>query len=135
MRSKDETFNKFKCYKSVVKNQMEKKIKILRSDRGREYFPTEFTLYCEENCILYQRSTPYTPHQNGLAERKKNRTIVEMINAMILNAKLSFNLWGEALLTACHAHNRIPSRKIKISPYELWKGRKKNLGYLRYGVI
>ena len=42
MRSKDEAFNKFKCYKSVVENQMEKKIKILRSDRGGEYFPTEF---------------------------------------------------------------------------------------------
>jgi hypothetical protein len=54
-----------------------------------------------------------------------------MINAMILNAKLSFNLWREALLTACHVHNRIPSRKFKVSPYELWKGRKPNLGYLR----
>ncbi len=54
-----------------------------------------------------------------------------MINAMILNAKLSFYLWGEALLTACHAHNRITSRKFKVSPYELWKGRKPNLGYLR----
>ena len=42
MRSKDKAFNKFICYKSVVENQMEKKIKILRSDRGGEYFPTEF---------------------------------------------------------------------------------------------
>ncbi len=58
-----------------------------------------------------------------------------MINAMILNAKLSFNFWGEALLTACHVHNRIPPRKIKISPHELWKGRKKSLGYLRHGVV
>jgi hypothetical protein len=41
-------------------------------------------------------------------------TLVEMINAMILNAKLSFNLWGVALLTACHVHNRIPSRKFKF---------------------
>jgi hypothetical protein len=54
-----------------------------------------------------------------------------MINAIILNAKLSFNFWGEALLTACHVHNRIPSRKFKVSPYELWKGRKPNQGYLR----
>ena len=68
-------------------------------------------------------------------QKEKNRTIVEMIIAMILNVKLSFNLWEEALLTAYHAHNRIPSRKIKISPYEMWKGRKTNLGYLRYGVV
>jgi len=130
MKSKDEAFSLFKCYKSTVENQKEKKIKILRSDRGGEYFPTEFTLYCEENGIIHQTSAPYTPQQNGLAERK-NRTLVDMVNAMILNAKLSFNLWGEALLTACHVHNRIPSKVFKVSPYELWKGRKPNLEYLR----
>jgi hypothetical protein len=54
-----------------------------------------------------------------------------MVNAMILNAKLNFNLWGEALLTACHVHNRIPSEIFKVSPYELWKGRKSNVQYLR----
>jgi transposase InsO family protein len=108
----------FKCYKSVVENQNERKIKILRSDRGGEYFPTELTLYCEENDIIHQTSAPYTPQQNGLAKRK-NRTLVDMVNAMILNAKLSFNLWGEALLIACHLHNRIPSKIFKVSPYEL----------------
>jgi hypothetical protein len=109
---------------------MEKKIKILCSDRSGEYFPTKFILYCEKNGIIHQKSSPYTPQQNGLAE-KKSRTLVEMINAMILNSKLSYNLWGEALFTACHVHNKKPSRKFKVSPYELWKGRKPNLGYLR----
>ena len=44
---------------------------IFLNDRGREYFPIEFTLYCEENDIIYQMSTPYTRHQNELAKRKK----------------------------------------------------------------
>jgi hypothetical protein len=35
------------------------------------------------------------------------------------------------LLTACHVHNIIPSKIFKVSPYELWKGRKPNLEYLR----
>ena len=38
---------------------------------------------------------------------------------------------GEALLTACHVHNRLPSRKIKVSPYELWNGRKPKLDYIK----
>ena len=75
-------------------------------------------------------SAPYTPQQNGLAERK-NRTLVDMVNAMILNAKLPNNLWGEALLTACYLNNRILSKKFKVYLYELWKGRKPNLSYLR----
>ncbi|CAL1369869.1 unnamed protein product [Linum trigynum] len=54
-----------------------------------------------------------------------------MINAMLMNASAPNNLWGEALLTACHVHNRIPSKKLRESPYELWKGRKPNLSYLR----
>ena len=130
MKHKDQAFQMFKIYKSEVENQKGKKIKILRSDRGGEYFPKEFSLFCEENGIIHQTSAPYTPQQNGLAERK-NRTLVDMLNSMLVNAKLPMNLWGEALLTACHIHNRIPSRKYKVSPYELWKKRKPNLSYLR----
>ena len=53
---------------------------------------------------MHETSAPYTPQQNGLAERK-NRTLVDMVNSMILSAKLPNNLWGEALLSACHIHN------------------------------
>ena len=68
--------------------------------------------------------------QNDLAE-SKNRTLTNMVNAMILNAKLPMNLWGEALHVACHMHNRILSRKYKVSPYKLWRGRQLNLNYIR----
>ena len=54
-----------------------------------------------------------------------------MVNAMILSAELPFSLWGEALLTACHVHNRVHSKKIKVSPYELWNGKKPNLNYIK----
>ena len=40
MKHKDQAFQMFKIYKSEVENQKGKKIKILRSDRGGEYFPT-----------------------------------------------------------------------------------------------
>ncbi|GJX04578.1 retrovirus-related pol polyprotein from transposon TNT 1-94 [Tanacetum coccineum] len=54
-----------------------------------------------------------------------------MVNCMLNQSGLPTNLWGEALLSACHIHNRITSRVISISPYELWKGSKPNLDYLR----
>ena len=53
-----------------------------------------------------------------------------MINTMIISARLPFILWGEALLTACHVHKRVLSKKIQSSSYELWNGRKPNLNYL-----
>ena len=54
-----------------------------------------------------------------------------MTNTVIVNVNLPINLWEEALLTTCHLHNEILSRKSKISPYEFWKGRKYTLNYLR----
>jgi hypothetical protein len=61
MRNKDESFDMFKKYKIEVENQKDKRIKILRSDRGGEYFPQEFTIYCEKNGLIHQRLASYTP--------------------------------------------------------------------------
>ncbi|GJW87709.1 zinc finger, CCHC-type containing protein [Tanacetum coccineum] len=101
LKSKDQAFETFKIYKAQVENQRGKKIQILRSDRGGEYFFTEFSSYCESHGLIHQRTTSYTPQQNGVAERK-NRVLQDMINAMLVSANLPKNLWGEVLLTACH---------------------------------
>ena len=91
MKTKDQAFDMFMCYKYEVENQIEKKIKVLRSDWGGEYFSTDFSSFCEANGIIHKMSAPYTPQQNGLAERK-NRTLLDLVNEMILNAKLPNNL-------------------------------------------
>jgi hypothetical protein len=91
MKNKDEAFSMFKRYKYEVENKKEKKIKILRTDRGGEYFPHEFSTLYEEHGIVHQKSAPYTSQHNGLAKRK-NRTFVDMVNCMILSTKLHFNL-------------------------------------------
>ena len=118
LKHKDEAFHVFKAFKAEVENQLGKIIKILRSDRGGEYFPNDFNEFCEQNGIIHESSAPRTPQQNGLAERK-NRTFLEMVNAMLMHAKLPYSLWGEALFSACHILNRIPSKKLKTSPYEI----------------
>jgi hypothetical protein len=82
LRTKDEAFGKFKEFKKMVENQKERQIKVLRSDRGGEYFSKEFSTFCEENEIIQQMTAPCTPQHNGLAERK-NRTLVDMVNAML----------------------------------------------------
>ena len=60
-------FSVFKAYKAKVENQLERKIKVLRSDRGGEYFSNEFNLFCEEHGIIHECTTPYTPQQNVLS--------------------------------------------------------------------
>ncbi|KAG8482437.1 hypothetical protein CXB51_023946 [Gossypium anomalum] len=129
MRSKDEAFDMFKHFKNEAENLFSKKIKVLRSDRGK-YFSNEFNVLCEEQGVVHECFAPYTPQQNGLVERK-NRTLANMVNSILLNVKLPYNLWGEALLTVCYILNIMPSKKFKVSPYELWKGRMPNLDYFK----
>ena len=46
LNTKDEALHYFKVYEAKVENQLEKKIKRVRFDRGGEYFSNEFDLFC-----------------------------------------------------------------------------------------
>ena len=128
LRNKDEVSEKFSIYKSEVENQLNKKIKRIRSDRGGEYFLINDL--CEKEGIIHEVTPPYSPESNGVAERK-NRTFKEMMNALLVSSGAPNNLWGEAILSACFLQNRIPHRKTNKTPYELWKGFVPNLKYLK----
>ena len=117
MKSKDEALHYFKIYKAEVENQLERKIKRVRSDRGGEYFSNNFTSFCEEHGIIHERTPPYSPQSNGVAERK-NRTLTELVNAMLDIEGLSKEWWGEAILTACHVLIRVPTKNKEITPFE-----------------
>lgn len=80
--TKDEALNMFKKFKAEVEKQLDKKIKILRSDRGGDYKSNEFSDFCSTHGIIHQTAAPYTPMQNGVAERK-NRILKEMMNSML----------------------------------------------------
>ena len=54
-----------------------------------------------------------------------------MMNAMLISSGAPLNLWGEAILSAYHIQNRIPYKKISITPYKIWKGHAPNLNYLK----
>ena len=64
---------------------------------------------------------PYSPESNGVVERK-NMTLKEMMNSLLVSASTTNNLWGEAILSACHLQNRISYKKTSKTAYELWKG-------------
>ena len=116
-RSKDKALEKITHYKNDVENQLGKKIKAIRSDRGGEY-DAPFDWLCQEHGIIHQTSAPYTTQQNRVVERK-NRTLKKMMNVMLINSGLLQNLWGEALLSSNYILNRLPHKKSDKTPYEL----------------
>ena len=93
LRTKDEVLYYFKIYKAEVENQLERKIKRLRSDCGGEYFPKIFDEFCEKHEIIHERTPPNSPETDGIAERK-NRTVTDLVNSMLDIAGLSKAWWG-----------------------------------------
>ena len=101
LRHKDEEYEMFLKYKTEVENQLGKKIKRLRTDRGGEYESNPFNSFCEEYRIIHETTLPYSPKSNGVAERK-NRTLKDMMNSILVSFGAALNLWGEAIISACH---------------------------------
>nr|GEU80162.1 Pol polyprotein [Tanacetum cinerariifolium] len=112
LKSKYEAIDKFILYKNKVENQLNKKIKVVRSDRGGEYV-SSFAEFCSQHGIRHEFTAPYLPQQNGIAERK-NRTLKEMENAMLISSGLNQNTWEEAISSANYLLNKISCKVNKI---------------------
>ncbi|PKU85930.1 Retrovirus-related Pol polyprotein from transposon TNT 1-94 [Dendrobium catenatum] len=136
IHEKSEYLDIFKIFKAEVENQLGKKIKAVKSDRGGEYYgrydgsseqrPGSFARYLAECGIVPQYTIPGIPSQNGVAERR-NRTLKDMARSMISHSSLPESLWGEALKTAVYILNRVPSKAVTKTPYELWTGKKPSI--------
>ncbi|PKU67898.1 Retrovirus-related Pol polyprotein from transposon TNT 1-94 [Dendrobium catenatum] len=119
LRTKSEKFKIFVKFKSMAENQFQSSIKCLRTDGGGEYINHSFKKFLTHYGIVHQVTCPYTPQQNGVAERK-HRHLLDTLRALLFQSSLPHVFWPEALLTAAHTINRLPSPNTKHkSPYEL----------------
>ncbi|CAJ2634277.1 unnamed protein product [Trifolium pratense] len=130
MKNKSDAFDMFKIFVKEIENQFNTKIKRLRSDRGTEYNSSLFNDFYKQHGIIHETTAPYSPEMNGKAERK-NRTLTELVVAIMLNYDAAKHWWGEIILTVCFVLNRIPKSKRSESAYEILKKRQPNLSYLR----
>ena len=128
LRNKSEQAQEFMTYTKFMETQFGVKIKTLKSDNGGEYVCKELKHFCNQNGIRLLTSSPYTPEQNGRAERK-NRTLIEMAKSMLRDSGLEHKYWGDALLTATYLRNRSPTRANggEKTPIEILSGERPNL--------
>lgn len=106
-------------------------VKAVRSDNGGEFTSEKFNDYCSDMGIRRQFSTPHTPQQNGVVERK-NRTVIEMARTLLNGAGLTDKFWSFAVYTVVHTINRCLLRPhTDVTPYELWFGRKPTINYFK----
>jgi hypothetical protein len=116
----------------MAENYHNAKIMFLRVDNAPEFVEGELKLICKEAGIIYERTVPDAPQQNGKAERH-NYTFACMARAMLLDAGLSEYFWPFAIQTAIYLRNRVPhsATPLHVTPYQLWHKHKPSIAHLR----
>ena len=131
LKEKQQVLENFKIYCRRAEKDTGKSIRKLRTDGRGEYLNTKFGAYLEQEGIVKVTTPPYTPAQNGLAERA-NRTLMEGARCMLIGSGLGNVFWGHAVLATAHIINGMPSRsRAGKSPFEIWTGTKRTISHLR----
>lgn len=109
-------------------------VKSLRSDNGTEFTSSDFKQLLRKEKIKHETSAPYSPHQNGTAERHW-RTLFEMGRCLLKQAKLGQEFWPYAVMAAAYIRNRCYNKRIQQTPYLAMTGRKPDLSKMHvFGV-
>lgn len=131
IKNKSDVLNCFIKYNAKIKTKFMHSVRTLHSDNGGEYKNVEFKEYLESEGITHELTAPYTPEQNGRAEREM-RTIVESARSMLYGRNVPLYLWAEAVNCAVYLLNRSSSSQTPdVTPFELWNGVKPSLEHVR----
>ena len=99
MKNKSDAFEKLSIFLKEVENTFDKKVKRFRTNRGKEYDTLGLNNYIQSLGVVHETTVPYSPSSNGVAKHK-NRTLINLTNAMLVSSGASKYFWGEAVLTA-----------------------------------
>jgi transposase InsO family protein len=131
LQERTQTQETLKKFLRRAQNEFGLRIKKITSVNGTEFKNFQIEGFLEEECIKHEFSSPYTPQQNSVVERK-NRTLMDMARTMLEKYKTLDRFWAEAINTACYSINQLYlHRTLKKTPYELLTGKKPNVSYLR----
>ena len=135
LKQKSEATKEIIGYINWAENQLSEKVLKITCDGGKEFINNELETFCVNRGIEVNQANPYTPEQNGVAERM-NRTLIEGAKAMIKDSGLPKSYWPSAVATMAYIRNRIPSKRTPLSPYTQWTGKEPDYERMQpYGAI
>jgi transposase InsO family protein len=136
LAAKSDTLAAVKLFQARVEVETGRKLRVLRTDNGGEFTSVEFESYCAERGVTRQHTTPYTPQQNDVVERR-NQSVVTMARSLLKSRNVPVTFWGEAVATAVYLLNRAPTKALEgMTPYQAWHGRKPDVAHLRtFGCV
>ena len=98
----------------MVETKFGRRIQRFRSDNARDFFNANMSLFFASWGIFHESSCVTTPEQNDIAERRIGY-ITSTARTLLLNYSVPWNYWGEAILTASHLVNRLPSQSLEFN--------------------
>jgi hypothetical protein len=114
---KSNTFPTLTNFYAHVHTQFGTTVKSVQCDNGREFDNSPARTFFLSQGATLRMSCPYTSQQNGKAERSI-RTINNILRSLLFQASLPPVYWVEALHTATHLVNRLPTKTLKHkTPY------------------
>ncbi|CAI6000149.1 unnamed protein product [Closterium sp. NIES-64] len=129
---KSDALQAFVQWLAVAERQTKKSVLMLRSDRGGEFLGKQFTDFVNGKGIVHDLTCPYSPQQNGMAEREL-RTVVESVRTMLLHMGVQHHWWHLALRQAVWVRNCLERLTLPpgTTPYQLLTGKKPDLSLAR----
>ncbi|GAA5944055.1 hypothetical protein JCM1841_000350, partial [Sporobolomyces salmonicolor] len=120
---KSDIFEVFKRFKAAAETESGRKLQRFRSGAGGKYSARAFHAYLDEHGVAFESPPPYSPASNGVPDHV-NRSILEGIRAMLLQAGADRSLWAEALLAFVFVKNRSPHATLNSKvPVAVRRGR------------
>ncbi|CAI7773851.1 unnamed protein product [Closterium sp. NIES-54] len=129
---KSDALQEFVQWLAVTWRQTKKLVLMLHSDRGGEFLGKQFTDFKNGKGIVHDLTCPYTPQQNGMAEREM-RTVVESVQMMLLHMGVQHHWWHLALRHAVWVRNCLERWTLQpgTTPHQLLTGKKPDLSLAR----
>ncbi|CAI7838893.1 unnamed protein product [Closterium sp. NIES-53] len=129
---KSDALQDFVHWLAVTEQQTKKSVLMLHSDRGGEFLGKQFTDFVNGKGIVHDLTCPYTPQQNGMAEREM-RTVVESVRTMLLHMGVKHHWWHLALWQAVWVRICLERSTLQpgTTPYRLLTGKKPDLSLAR----
>ncbi|CAI7908924.1 unnamed protein product [Closterium sp. NIES-54] len=116
---KSDVLWEFQKWLVLVERHAKTSVLKLRSDRGGEFLGKAFTDFVDGKGIVHDLTCPYTPQQNGMAEREM-RTAVESVRTMLLHMGVQHHWWHLALRQAVWFMVPEQQRGGKLAPKARW---------------
>ena len=130
IKNKCETASCFFDYINLVENQLNKKVKKLQCDNGKEYLKKEIYNFIRLKRIELLACPPYVHELNGVDERY-NRTARGIGRCLLREARIHRRYWPKIIIIVAYLKNRTIANTIENrTPYEIFFNIKSNVKHL-----